>query len=513
MELPSWAFWLVVAVGVLLRILRYADNRSLWLDEAFLALNVREKSLGDLLGPLDFLQSAPAGFLVLEKAIVTILGDDGYGLRALPLAASIAALVLFRGVAVRLLPPFAALLAVTLFAFNDALLYQAAEAKHYSLDVAVSVGLVYVYLVVAPSDEPIDRRRLFWLTVAGALALWLSFPAVLVVGAIFATLIARVVTSTRAQASIGAILVAGTALLVMFAGVYALSRGNVERLSDRIFVENGDDRTVDPLVADVHEVWSMFVEPGGFLNGTHGLAALLALVGTVGLVLRRDVTRLALLPLPIALAFAAALVDRYPLGSRYSFFLVPFVILLVAQGALELVSSSRRAVLIGSALALFLAGPPVVVGVTNVFDPPERQAIKPLLAHMAANWRKGDTMFVYRNAQYALRYYTECDDCEPSGFPWPARIAPPSPGHEQFAPALESIPPVILVGSQNGRDPVDEVKRLPARGRVWLLFSHVGSHSSLDERELMLRELARRGRLVEERKTTGAWLDLYDLRS
>ena len=66
-RLASWALWLAVVVGALLRLERYLSNRSLWLDESLLALNLREKSLHGVLGTLDYNQSAPAGFLVIEK--------------------------------------------------------------------------------------------------------------------------------------------------------------------------------------------------------------------------------------------------------------------------------------------------------------------------------------------------------------------------------------------------------------------------------------------------------------
>ena len=140
--------------------------------------------------------------------------------------------------------------------------------------------------------------------------------------------------------------------------------------------------------------------------------------------------------------------------------------------------------------------------------------MKPLLRAAATGWQAGDTLFVYRNAQYALRYYTLCADCDPSAedFPWPARIAPSSPREEQFAQALESVLPTVVVGSQTpGTDPLDDLDRLPARGRVWLLFAHVSSHDGLNAEALVLRELDRRGRLLEKRTEDGARLYLYRL--
>ena len=55
---------LPVALGVLgaaLRLWQYSAGASLWADEANLALNIVDRPLGRLLGPLDYRQMAPPG--------------------------------------------------------------------------------------------------------------------------------------------------------------------------------------------------------------------------------------------------------------------------------------------------------------------------------------------------------------------------------------------------------------------------------------------------------------------
>ena len=60
--------WWLVAAGVVLRLVRYAANRSLWLDEAFLAESTLTYGFRQLAGePLLHWQAAPVGFLYLEK--------------------------------------------------------------------------------------------------------------------------------------------------------------------------------------------------------------------------------------------------------------------------------------------------------------------------------------------------------------------------------------------------------------------------------------------------------------
>ena len=63
-------FWFLVIIllyGFILRLAHYITNRSLWLDEAFIALNIINKSFFQLVDKLDYCQAAPIGFLFIEK--------------------------------------------------------------------------------------------------------------------------------------------------------------------------------------------------------------------------------------------------------------------------------------------------------------------------------------------------------------------------------------------------------------------------------------------------------------
>ncbi|MCX7754677.1 MAG: hypothetical protein N2117_05455, partial [Anaerolineales bacterium] len=84
------AAWGLIGLGLVLRLRQYLINRSLWLDEAMLALNILHKDVWGLLGRLDYEQGAPVGFLLLEKLVVTLLGDGERALRLLPFLAGCA---------------------------------------------------------------------------------------------------------------------------------------------------------------------------------------------------------------------------------------------------------------------------------------------------------------------------------------------------------------------------------------------------------------------------------------
>ena len=87
------------------------------------------KTPRELLETLDFTQAAPPAFLLSEKVAVVTLGSSEYALRFVPLLSGLAALILFRSVAQRFLQPFPALVALTLFAVAEPLVYYTARSS------------------------------------------------------------------------------------------------------------------------------------------------------------------------------------------------------------------------------------------------------------------------------------------------------------------------------------------------------------------------------------------------
>lgn len=503
--------WVVVALGALLRLARYLDNRSLWLDEAMLAINVTEKSFSELFGRLEFLQTAPIGFLLAEKSVVSVLGDSEHALRLVPLLASLASLVLFAYVARRLLTPPVALLATGFFAASPRLLYFSSEIKPYSSDVAVALALIALALRANDDRERRPVQRLVPLALVAPVAVWFSFPAILVLGAIAVFLaIGPLRKGDRRQ--VGAIAALAGVWVASFGVLYAVSSTNVSRTADAVF-EGGSSHGSNRFADMIEKSWSIVFDPGGFQHGTNGLAALLLLIGLLALMRDRQSDRIVLLGLPLAIAAVAELLGRYPLGGRFSLFLVPGLVLVVAYGVSAAVGASRRPLVAGSLLAFFLLAPAVGQAAADLASPPRDEDVRPLLGYVSRHWRAGDTLYVYRNAQYAVRYYGSCEDCDPPGssFPWPTRAAPPSSTGEQFTPALQSAPPRLIVG-EHGRTAFDSIADADrfASERVWLLFSHV-SKRGLNEESLILAALDERGQVLEERLGSNAALYLYRL--
>ena len=154
------------------------------------------------------------------------------------------------------------------------------------------------------------------------------------------------------------------------------------------------------------------------------------------------------------------------------------------------------------------------VAAANLVAPPDREEIKPLLETMQRDWREGDAVYVYFAAQYAFRYYAECETCGVADRTGSARElwarVQPVEGREWFAPALVSRPPKLVVSMSTG-DHVAELDPLRGQARVWALFSHVGGRHAAIKRTIVSR-LNALGTEVSKAETKDAVLYLYDLR-
>jgi hypothetical protein len=249
------------------------------------------------------------------------------------------------------------------------------------------------------------------------------------------------------------------------------------------------------------------------------VAVVFCLAGLWSLWARRPEAALLLLS-PLLFMLVAWGLHKYPTLGRTQLFLVPSFVLLLAEG---IVFALRRVRQRGARLAVLVCA--VTLGVAMVLpslghatDPRRFEDLKPVLAYLARHERGTDALYVYYTAQYQLRYYLECgcggrafEDAREAGR-WPYRPEPGGAG--EFAPALLSVPPRLIVGTFRGRDPlpyVSDLEALRGRRRVWFLLSSLEDQ----QRAFLLAELdkrgARRAAFLVGKGKDAAGVYLYDM--
>ncbi|MCI0556466.1 MAG: hypothetical protein L0287_36450, partial [Anaerolineae bacterium] len=184
-----------------------------------LALNIINRDFAALFQPLDYDQGAPLGFLLVEKIFNSILGRHELVLRFFPFLAGLASLWLFYLLLMSLRGGDSRrsnLLALALFALNSQLVYYTSEAKQYIVDVAVTVGLLFLALPLLQGQA--NRRNYLYLGITGIIGLWFSHPALFILAGIGAALVvhflrARDYKNLRTTVMIGLLWLANLAVL------------------------------------------------------------------------------------------------------------------------------------------------------------------------------------------------------------------------------------------------------------------------------------------------------------
>jgi dolichyl-phosphate-mannose-protein mannosyltransferase len=509
--------WVLIAVGVVLRVARYLDNRSLWLDESFLALNLINRPFSDLFDVLDYQQAAPPGFLALEKVAVELLGESEYALRLFPLLAGIGSLFLFWEVARRWLARPAAVIGLVLFVFLESLIYYSSETKQYAFDVVATLVLLLAFTLV------LDRERWSWTGLAliagvGAVVMFVSYAAVFVlagigVGIAIAAFARSEWSRLRALALLAAVWLTGFALL------YVISVRKTGSVQEEIFgSESGQATALGEAKHLARSIYNSFATTAGFHRSLIALLGLALLVGAASLFARRS-ERFLVLASIIVVALVADVADKYPFSGRFSLFLVPVALLVVAEGLHALWERTRGAAsLVGLAVIALVLVPPIALAAVRLVQPPRGEDIKPVLTTIAERWREGDTLYLHYPSQFAFRYYAECEGCDPvSGARemedlWP--VTPADTSGEDEEPALVSHLPQLVVGRPAGDNLEGYFEDLESlRGkRVWFLFSHALMRQGLNEESFFLVELDRRGQRLDSVDSSGAAAYLYGLR-
>ena len=129
----------LIILGITLRLIDYLHNKSLWLDETYVALNVMKRSFIELIQPPLLEHQAPIGFLWIQRFMINIFGANEYALRLYSLTAAIVSLFLFYIILKKITSKETTLIALSLFSICTALIHYSSEGKPYSGDVMITL--------------------------------------------------------------------------------------------------------------------------------------------------------------------------------------------------------------------------------------------------------------------------------------------------------------------------------------------------------------------------------------
>ena len=161
---------LLAIIASLLDIAQWLRGAPLWLDEEMIAINLRDRSFAELTGALWLGQSAPLGWLVVQRAVLLLIGSSELALRFVPLCFGIATLAAAAWIGQRWMTRVAAVFFVVICWISEWLSHFRFELKHYSADILWAMWLPAL-AAWAVEDDHDGRRRRRWV-------IWWSAAAV-----------------------------------------------------------------------------------------------------------------------------------------------------------------------------------------------------------------------------------------------------------------------------------------------------------------------------------------------
>lgn len=402
--------WGLVATGATAQLWHFFAGRSLWLDEAFVGLNIHYLSFSELAGQLDYSQVAPIGWLWTLKLLDGVTGNLEYDLRILALTSGLVSLVVFRILAGRLLSGYGLICATGLFALSNRIVAYAAEVKPYGLDVTITCLILLVGLILSQ-----NRGGWFaWiaLLVLGCIAPAFSFPAAYILFSVGTALFFQRGIERDYRAAAG-IAVMGLAWLGVFAWIllaYSLPQAAASTVTDGpsrdFFAASYSARLPPRSIGDLAWYPGAIKALLAYLFG--GLPFVTATLLATGALysLRRWplIAAMLLLPIPAALLGSPA----YPFFERLCLFLLPLMVLLMGAGLQWMTGQSRSTALSLVLLVLAMASTVWFLGVDLHQKPPfARHEIRPVLEALNREYRPSDQLYVTAIAAPAYLLYRE----------------------------------------------------------------------------------------------------------
>ncbi len=484
---------MIIAIGGFLRIFAFSSNRSLWLDEAYIALNIINRSFFELTKVLDRNQSAPIGFLWVEKIMVSLPGNQDLLLRTFPLIAGIVSMVLMWKLSRKFFHNFFALIPLLLFSINDRLIYYSSEVKQYSFDVLVV--LILLLLAIKFFEDQSNFRQLLILGIAGALLIWFSHPSIFILSGIG---LALLFDHFMRRKKTGILLLIGiiTVWLASFGFEYIISLRGIALQTGLNTYWSDYFMPVPPWSNPYWFVstWKDLIFFLGYKNNplTIGVS-IIFLVGVLSTSKQKFIKSLLLLS-PFLLILVASGMEKYPFFRRLLLFIFPILFLMITaglEGIHSILSCKNKIVarLLTVVLVIFLILLPGQASFGRISHPIQKENTKALLTSLQSKWEENDIVYVHYSAAAAFLYYSE-----------------------QFGFTKEEY----SIGKRSNEKPKlykGEIDQLNHDGRIWILFSHQSSEFVQKDKVYILKYMRTIGNQVYYLNGDGSSLYLFEVSS
>lgn len=520
---------LLLGFGAYLRLDQFLFNRSLWLDEAFIANQVAR---GDWVSffnlPMEYSHFVPPMFAVMGKLFVVIFGDNDLSLRIYPQICSLLSLGLFYLLARRLISPWATLVSLGLFAISPTLIFHASNLKQYSSDVMLTLALFWAFTYLPSSDQKSFNTSLVLFALLGIIVVWFSHPSLFILASLGLFQGIYYLGQKNWSAALK-LMAVGSLWVGSFAILYFIVNGGNARESSPIapwlfkFWHVYNQAFMPSLTNGgfpwITEVFALFFRESGFKSPV--FVSVLMLFGMVVL-FKQQRRLLSLLLLPIGITLLASHFEQYVFSGRLILFLLPLTLIFIGVGVTQFSVLLRQLQNIPY-LKGCLGGIFITILMTSTIKFPLHKTVqveesKPALAYLQRHQQPNDIFYIYHWAEPAFHYYAPL-----YGFNYEScgHITPPETKKPDFKEVdfywsqktnklIQEIDNAeCILGFSEGGESVPELSQLKGHGRIWFFFAHI----SKEQRKRATDYFSTFGMLLDEQIYPGTSLYLFDMKS
>jgi hypothetical protein len=393
-------------------------SRSFWADEVWVANTLTAPTLSQMFFPETWLQTSPPLFLLVNRFVGGLLGQDEFAFRLFPALMGIAAILCFVWFLKQNMAPHFAVLGAIFLIFCPDAVDLSRQLKQYSSELAATslILLAFSHYLQARS-----HRRFLVLLGATVVAISLGYGTFLLLPGLFFGI---VLSNQSRQAAIHSLLFVACCFPVLLLEYFWLVQNNSSEMLSNFW--QFQDRGLSFARTIAQTGWDLFhfailLLPKQLMGSVKSILAALVIAALVSAGLidswfhRTQAFTLRLLAYStLGLAILLHRFSVYPVSNRTSLFLAPIVIFLVVDG-LEVVCRLVRPAWIGIAVALLVTvaipfrfiDRPIAEGNRNFED------FRGAMAFMKASSQAEDSVWVFGGAAEAYRYYSRLLDFKP----------------------------------------------------------------------------------------------------
>jgi hypothetical protein len=410
----EWLIWsasfAVILAGFSICYLLYAAHRSLWIDEAMLAVSFSKRSIWELASSkFEWNQSAPILYLYIVKIITLLFGNTEFTLRIFSFFAYMGTLIMSYLLLQKAFKVKYPIIGVAFISTMQVLLYYTNEFKPYMNDCLCVLMVIFIYYLYNQ-----NKIRFSILVVIYSAILWLSYPtiffvaAVLIYEAVMALLIKRDLKQSIIKV-IGGLTVLSSFIIHYF--IWLKPVADYDGMID-FWVDYKFPLIPTSIDSIQKAVWLI---SGLFQSMEKGilLILILMLMGIIISILEKNKYAISLV-LGVFFSLLASYIGKYPFHFRLMLFIFPivglFVFILLDRIMKTSTGHTGRILAIGLTIAVLASN----YASADYLKPAERyiprEEANSLISYLDRNIQEGETLYVNRQSIPVFSYKNGYDN-------------------------------------------------------------------------------------------------------